>query len=119
MNILSACRTAMSVPSSNQTDLILFLSRQLSLPTNKITPKLSLFHDLGVDGDDAYELLEAYAFKFNVDTKEFRFDDYFGPEEPATPWGLILELLFKRQYKKKKRFTVEDLVNGIDSGKIK
>ncbi len=118
VNISSACRTAMNAVNSNQADVILFLSRELSLPTNRITLNLSLFHDLGVDGDDAFELLKTYALKFTVDISEFRFYDYFGPEGAPTPWGFILELLFRKQYKKKKRLTVEDLVRGVASGKL-
>lgn len=36
--------------------------------------------DLGVDGDDAAELLEAFSSRFAVDLATFRFDRYFGSE---------------------------------------
>ncbi len=36
--------------------------------------------DLGVTGDDAAELIEAFAKEFQVDVSHFKFHDYFGPE---------------------------------------
>jgi hypothetical protein len=46
---------------------------QLSLDT-------ALNQELGVDGDDAAELLEAFARKFGVDLSRFPYDRYFGNE---------------------------------------
>jgi hypothetical protein len=41
--------------------------------------------DLGIDGDDASELLEAFSSKFGVDLSTFRFDRYFA-SEPSLLW---------------------------------
>jgi acyl carrier protein len=108
----------MNVNSSNQTDVILFVSDQLSIPIEKINLNQSLFHDLGVDGDDAIELIEKYALKFHVAINEFNFDEHFGQEGAPSPLAFIIEFLFRKNYKQKKRFTVADLVRGVGSGKI-
>jgi acyl carrier protein len=39
-----------------------------------------LLHDLGMDGTDAVEFMEAFSEEFNVDMSEFKFDRHFGPE---------------------------------------
>ena len=41
--------------------------------------------DLGIDGDDACELLEAFSSKFDVDLSTFQFDRYFA-SEACLPW---------------------------------
>ena len=40
----------------------------------------TLFGDLGVDGADGWELIEAFGQKFQVDLSAFRADQHFGPE---------------------------------------
>ncbi len=39
-----------------------------------------LLDDLGMDGDDAVEFMEAFSKEFDVDMSEFEFDKHFGPE---------------------------------------
>ena len=39
-----------------------------------------LGHDLGVDGEDAVEMLTKFGHIFEVDMSRFEFDKYFGPE---------------------------------------
>jgi len=39
-----------------------------------------LCHDLGVDGDDAVEMLTKFSQIFEVDMSRFEFGKYFGPE---------------------------------------
>jgi acyl carrier protein len=45
----------------------------------------ALNQDLGVDGDDACELLDAFAKKFGVDLSRFHYDRYFGSEAGGLP----------------------------------
>lgn len=42
-----------------------------------------LFHDLGIDGDTAEELLIEFRDLFDVDLSQFRFNEYFGGEVGA------------------------------------
>ncbi len=60
--------------------LIEFLSTQLSIPKKKIHLEDSLFHDLGIDGDDAIEVINEYSKRFDVSIANFNVDEYFGAE---------------------------------------
>ena len=42
-----------------------------------------LFHDLGITGDDADELLTDYVDAFQVHMTGFKFTDYFTSEPPS------------------------------------
>ena len=70
--------------------------------------------DLGITGDDAYELLLEYQDKFHVDISTFQFNDFFYDE------GRNMILLFKRLTRsyKKKRLTPQDLLKGIELGRL-
>lgn len=60
-----------------------------------------LVHDLGMAGDDAGELMEAFVEEFNVDITNFVFLDYFPPEAGFRRFPILSHL---------KSITVEDLV---------
>src|SRR5688572_11191819 len=55
----------------------------------RITPSTTLFGDLGIDGDDAHELFEAYATEFGVDLTDLELRRHFGPEA-WPPWALLI-----------------------------
>jgi hypothetical protein len=68
--------------------------------------------DLGLTGDDAYDLIEDYGKVFNVDVSKFSFKEYFydeGEQIIRMFHGLI------GRYKRK-IFTVNDLLDGIEKG---
>lgn len=46
----------------------------------KIKPESRIAHDMGVDGDDADELINALQKQFDIDMTNFSFDKHFGPE---------------------------------------
>jgi hypothetical protein len=70
--------------------------------------------DLGITGDDAFDLLLGYRDEFNVDISTFKFEEFFYDE------GHNILLMFKRLTRryKKKRLTPNDLLNGIENGKL-
>ena len=55
-----------------------------------VLPVQTLFGDLSIDGEDARELLAAFADRFQVDMSGFCLESYFGPERAATPLSLIV-----------------------------
>lgn len=67
---------------------------------------------IGLTGDDAFELLTEYSKKFNVDISSFPFDQYFYDEGQFLVFFMSK---FFRKYKKKK-FTIENLMAGLDRG---
>jgi acyl carrier protein len=98
--------------------LIEFLSTQLSIPKKKIHLEDSLFHDFGVDGDDAIEVINEYSKRFDVSIANFNIDEYFGAEISSSPIQMIVELFTKANLKNTPRFTVENLINGVTRGRL-
>ncbi|HUL21718.1 MAG TPA: DUF1493 family protein, partial [Thermodesulfobacteriota bacterium] len=69
-----------------------FVSEFLSLREEEkrsLSEDTKLLQDLGMDGTDAVEFMEAFSEKFDVDMSEFEFKKHFGPEAPATLASLV------------------------------
>lgn len=64
--------------------------------------------DLGVTGDDAYDLINSFSKKFNVDISSFRFEEYFYPEPT----------IFGVRDGKVKPFTVGDMERALLNGRL-
>lgn len=83
-------------------------------PTRKpITEDSAIWHDLRIGGDDAWELVEWVAKRYEVSFHDFKFSDYFPGE---TEWGLSwwLARKFGHPETKKRRLTVGHLFAVID-----
>jgi acyl carrier protein len=63
------------------------LVKTFHVSERKLAPTSRLFHDLGLDGDDAVEFFDAVEKRFGTDlTTLYRgWREYFGPETP-NPW---------------------------------
>lgn len=57
---------------------------------NELSSETRLYHDLGMDGEDAEEFLLDFQKYFHVDLSGLNFDEHFGPE-----WSLLLLLPWK------------------------
>lgn len=55
----------------------------------------SVNDDLGMDGDDGDEFMEAFSARFAVDLSAFPYDKYFGPEASATPFTFIAAIILR------------------------
>jgi acyl carrier protein len=68
------------------------VAEQTNVAIEDITVETTLASDLGIDGDDAWELLEKYAEKFNVSMRGFVFLDHFDWEgmDPIRPIIILL-----------------------------
>ena len=74
-------------------NVIRLISEVILVPASHINADTRLLEDLGVDGDDAVELLESFAARFKVDLAEFPFNRHFGPEAAwCPPYSLYLWL---------------------------
>ncbi len=99
--------------------IIEFLSDQLSIAATSLHLNDRLFHDLGVDGDDAVELLQRYSKEFHVEINHFPFTDYFGNEGTGSPFSYIWRLFSIGQARaKKKPLAIFDLINAVAFGKL-
>lgn len=60
-----------------------------------LTRQTELVNDLGLTGDDAFEFMEKYATKFDIDKGDYEWSNYFDPE------GLWLLPSFRKKQVKK------------------
>jgi acyl carrier protein len=105
----------MDIHEQYQNQILDFLSKHLLIPKEKINLTDSLFHDLGVDGDDASDLLKEYSKSFNVSLVNFNINKYFGPEGTSLI-NIIYELFTRHSFKTIPRLTVQDLIIAVNLG---
>src|SRR5262245_57265229 len=88
------------------------IAEHRGMTPRELAPQARLLDDLGVDGDDAEELLSDIARRFDVDFSRLHFDRHFGPE------GLSILRVMKDTVKPWRCYplTVEDLVGAAKSG---
>src|SRR5690242_10606973 len=82
-----------AIRSELEAHVIRFLRERTGTRRTKITGSTELFRDLGVDGDDARELLDAFEQEFLVNMSGCKFDSFFGPEAGAAPITLIKSMM--------------------------
>ncbi len=78
---------------------------------SEIRPEASLFHDLGADGLDGEEFMEAYAKHFQVDMSDFEVSRHFGPEAGFNPFSYFYWRFFKPDVLRKIPITLAHLVD--------
>lgn len=92
--------------------IVFFLKRETMVRSVKFNYYTQIEKDLGVTGDDAVELIEAFAKEFQVDTANFNFHEYFGPE------GTDIFCMYP-DAKSRKKLTIADLENAVKLGKLR
>ena len=76
------------------------IAEQTWVSEEELTPDTHLADDLGIAGDDGYELLEAFCEEFDIqNTSEIEPYEYFGPEgwNPFYIYVLLYYLAFNRE----------------------
>jgi acyl carrier protein len=91
--------------------VIHFVEEQLAIPRKRIRLEARLHHDLGLDGDDAAEFMEAFGKHFGVDLAAFRFDAHFGAEG-YDPFEGVHSLISNRARFRLEPITVADLITA-------
>jgi acyl carrier protein len=84
--------------------VFLFLSETTSVEIDNLNANNSLEIDLGISGDDASDLIVAFAERFKVDISKFKFHEYFH-SEPSL-------FSFSNDPLKKKEFTIRNLLEA-------
>ena len=74
-------------------DVIAFVAEYWDEPKSRLFAETSINNDLGMDGDDGLEFMEAFSRRFAVDLRTFPYDNYFGPEAAATPVSIIASMI--------------------------
>jgi acyl carrier protein len=92
-----------------------FLSKQLGVRPAKLRADARLMQDLGVDGDDGWELLNSFSREFDVDVSELQPTLHFGPEAPFNPFLFLQWWLEPGTRPRFVPITVADLVTAAHS----
>lgn len=93
-------------------NILEILSRNRGKSNFELNDSTSLMIDLGVDGDDALEILNQYFNTFSIDQSKFNFEDYFG-YEGFNFFKTIQSILFGNGLKD---LTIGDLISYAKSG---
>lgn len=96
-----------------KTDLYEFIKHETGT-SKTLSSETSLFHDLGVDGDDANEFFESYFEKFSVLPGDIDLNDYFS-SEGFNLIGIIIDIFF-RKTPPLKPMTISMLAKAIELG---
>ena len=78
----------------------ILVAEQMIISKEELTPDTHLADDLGIAGDDGYELLEAFCEEFGIqNTSEIEPYEYFGPEawNPFDVYVLLYHWVFDRE----------------------
>ncbi len=99
-----------------------FVSKFWLQEKSSLSENTRLQHDLGMDGTDAAEFMEAFSEEFNVDMSEFEFDRHFGPEgfSLVDLFDILfcwLGRLFKKDLSGTIPITLRNLVSAAESKK--
>lgn len=90
-----------------------FIAHRLHVRLETLLPDTRLREDLGVDGDDAIELLADFAATFGVAMTDFCFARYFGPEASFNPVYYAYILLAKKRQAETFPITISALVIAV------
>ena len=101
-----------ALPSDRLLD---FVATELNVERSRLRPTTRLQRDLGVDGDDGYDLLVAFSKVFSVDLTGIDLGRYFGPEAGPNPL-VWLRWLVTLSWPKSVPITLQDLQASVNAG---
>ena len=85
---------------TTEQEVIALVAEKTGRPESSITPEKS-FYQLGIDGDDAVELISELCRRYKVPTEKIELNRYIGPEG----FGLFAHILYV--FSRKQRSTGE------------
>ena len=85
------------------------IASQTNHDRERVNPASSINGDLGVDGDDAYELLVHLQRETGADFTDFAIDDYFGAEAQGYEVIQAIRRFFNGEKKIWHRLSVREL----------
>jgi acyl carrier protein len=83
---------------------------RMAVHAEQLTLAMRLQQDIGVDGADGWELMEAFGEQFSVDMRRFRPDLHFGSEGGCNPLAAVFLLVRRPRWARFVPITVGDLV---------
>lgn len=91
--------------------IIDFVVREAGFKHHQISLQSDL-RNLGIDGDDAIELMNKFSQEFSVDMSKFDFKRHFSPEG-FNPFLILFPSWWRR---KLQSITIRDLVKAAETG---
>jgi hypothetical protein len=80
---------------------------------SQLRPETDLFQDLGVDGDDAVDLLRRLREEFDANLDALQFDRHFGPDG-FNPLALVIPS-WRRWKRERIPVTIADIVEAAQT----
>lgn len=74
------------------TEVTEMVSKFTGVSPRELTLETTLFHDLGIDGDDAVDFFTEFEAGFHVDLSDFKISKYFGSETSGLLSSMIIWL---------------------------
>lgn len=109
--------SAMNIELLNE--VIAFVAEYWEEPKSLLSAETSINEDLGMDGDDGLEFMQAFSRRFAVDLGTFPYDNYFGVEAAATPIPIIVLMirwLTTGKSTKLSPLTLRQLAEAVENG---
>lgn len=99
---------------TTEQEVIALVAKKTGRPESSITPEKT-FYQLGIDGDDAVELIDTLCKRYNVPAEKIDLNKYIGPEGG----GLFNHILFALSRKNKppeerKELRISDLIKTAE-----
>jgi hypothetical protein len=106
--------------SAKSNSVILWLADFCRLPIETITSSSRLREDLGVDGDDATELMTDFVRRFKVGWGTYHHDSYFYPEgfDFTAPLQRIVSAVTGEPKTVKEPLYVQRLLDAVERGEF-
>jgi hypothetical protein len=92
--------------------VLAFVAAELDEENQRLRLSTRLYHDLGVDGEEAETFMEAFAERFRVDLSGFEFERHFRDEEAGGPLSRLWQRWRNPESGKRIPITLEDLVEA-------
>jgi hypothetical protein len=94
------------------------VARKAGTTADLIGPNVRILHDLGIDGDDADDLLRELSERCQIDLTSFEFSRYFRSEPSLLSLFWFLPSQRKERLQNKVPLTVSDLIRAANTGRI-
>jgi acyl carrier protein len=98
--------------------ILRLLAQKTGRKPDNITNGARLLHDLGLDGDDAAEVIAEISKTLKVDISAFDYSKYFRSEPSLLSLLWFLPSQRNEQVSKKRPITVAELINAAELGKL-
>jgi len=100
-------------------EVIAFVAEYWEVPKSQLFAETSINNDLGMDGDDGLDFMQAFSRRFAVDLGTFPHNNYFGVEASATPISIIAMMIRRLTTGKSTKLsalTLRQLAVAVENG---